>query len=539
MAKQLLFDDAAWRSVQSGVSQLASVVKVTLGPAGRTVILDKKWGSPGVTKDGVTVSKEVELADPFENMGAKLVNEVASKTSDVAGDGTTTATVLAEAIFTEGVKALSARVDPMALKRGLDKCAAAVIDAISKQSKPVKTKEEFRQVATISANQDDEIGGIIADAVEKVGKDGVITVEEAKSLETKLEYVDGMQFDKGYISPYFVNQPEKMKTVLEDALVLVHEKKIATVRELIPLLEQVARGGRPFLIIAEDIENEALAALVVNRLRGVLNVCAVKAPGFGDRRKAMLGDIATVTGAEFISSDLGQKLEDVKLEQLGRAKKIEITKNDTTIVEGAGEKSAITERIAQIRRQIEETTSDYDREKLQERLAKLAGGVAIIKVGAATESESKEKKARVEDALHATRAAVDEGVVPGGGVTLLRAIASLEDVKSKLKGDEKYAVEIMERALAAPARAIADNAGEDGAVVVDEILAETRPTWGFDARAKKHVDMLKAGIVDPTKVTKSAVTHAVSVCGTMLTTRVMVTELKDKDVKKAVAGAIA
>jgi chaperonin GroEL len=538
MAKQMLFDDAAWRSVQSGVSQLANVVKVTLGPAGRTVILEKKWGSPGVTKDGVTVSKEVELADPFENMGAKLVNEVASKTSDVAGDGTTTATVLAEAIFSEGVKALSARVDPMALKRGLDKCAAAVIEAISKQSQPVKGLAGYKQVATISANQDEEIGGIIAEAVEKVGKDGVITVEEAKSLETKLEYVDGMQFDKGYISPYFVNQPEKMKTVLEDALVLVHEKKIATVREMIPLLEQVARIGRPLLIIAEDIENEALAALVVNRLRGVLNVCAVKAPGFGDRRKAMLGDIATLVGAEFISADLGQKLEDVKIEQLGRAKKIDVTKNDTTIVEGAGEKSAVTDRIAQIRRQIDETTSDYDREKLQERLAKLAGGVAIIKVGAATESESKEKKARVEDALHATRAAVDEGVVPGGGVTLLRAIAALADVKG-LKGDEKYAVEILERALEAPARAIADNAGEDGAVVVDEILSSDKPTWGFDAKERRYVDMLKAGIVDPTKVTKSAVTHAVSVCGTMLTTRVMVTELKDKDLKKAVAGAVA
>jgi chaperonin GroEL len=538
MAKQMLFDDAAWRSVQSGVSQLAGAVKVTLGPAGRTVILEKKWGSPGVTKDGVTVSKEVELADPFENMGAKLVNEVASKTSDVAGDGTTTATVLAESIFSEGVKALSARVDPMALKRGLDKCAAAVVEAIAKQSQPVKGLAGYKQVATISANQDEEIGGIIAEAVEKVGKDGVITVEEAKSLETKLEYVDGMQFDKGYISPYFVNQPEKMKTVLEDALVLVHEKKIATVREMIPLLEQVARIGRPLLIIAEDIENEALAALVVNRLRGVLNVCAVKAPGFGDRRKAMLGDIATLTGAEFVSADLGQKLEDVKIEQLGRAKKIDVTKNDTTIVEGAGDKSAVSERIAQIRRQIDETTSDYDREKLQERLAKLAGGVAIIKVGAATESESKEKKARVEDALHATRAAVDEGVVPGGGVTLLRAIAALADVKG-LKGDEKFAVEILERALAAPARAIADNAGEDGAVVVDEILSSDKPTWGFDAKAKKYVDMLKAGIVDPTKVTKSAVSHAVSVCGTMLTTRVMVTELKDKDLKKAAAGAVA
>ena len=539
MAKQLLFDDAAWGKVQSGVSQLANAVKVTLGPAGRTVILEKKWGSPGVTKDGVTVSKEVELQDPFENMGAKLVNEVASKTSDVAGDGTTTATVLAESIFSEGVKALSARVDPMALKRGLDKCCEAVLAAIDSQKRLVKDVSDYRKVATISANHDEEIGGIIAEAVEKVGKDGVITVEEAKSLETKLEYVDGMQFDKGYISPYFVNQPEKMRTVLEDALVLVHEKKISTVRELIPLLEQVARSSRPLLIIAEDIENEALAALVVNRLRGVLNVCAVKAPGFGDRRKAMLGDIATVTGAEFISADLGRKLEDVTLEQLGSAKKIEITKNDTTIVEGGGVKSGITERIQQIRRQIEDTTSDYDREKLQERLAKLAGGVAVIKVGAATEAESKEKKARVEDALHATRAAVEEGIVPGGGVALLRSLKALEDVRGKLKGDEKFAIDIMERALAAPARAIAQNAGEDGAVVVEEILSNDKPTWGFDARRREYGDMLKAGIVDPTKVTKSALTNAVSVAGTMLTTRVMVTELKDKDRKKAVAGAVA
>jgi chaperonin GroEL len=539
MAKQLLFDDAAWKKVQSGVSQLASVVKVTLGPAGRTVILDKKWGSPGVTKDGVTVAKEVELADPFENMGAKLVNEVASKTSDVAGDGTTTATVLADAIFSEGVKALAAGVDPMALKRGLDKCCEAIVAAVEKQSQPVKNLAGYKQVAMISANQDDEIGAKIAEAVDKVGKDGVITVEEAKSLDTKLDYVDGMQFDKGYISPYFVNQPEKMRTVLEDALVLVHEKKISTVREMIPLLEQVARSGRPLLIIAEDIENEALAALVVNRLRGVLNVCAVKAPGFGDRRKAMMGDIAAVTGADFISSDLGGKLEDVKLEQLGTAKKIEITKNDTTIIEGAGDKAAITDRIQQIRRQIEETTSDYDREKLQERLAKLSGGVAVIKVGAATEAESKEKKARVEDALHATRAAVEGGIVPGGGVALLRSLKAIDDIRGKLKGDEKFAADLLERALEAPCRAIAENAGEDGACVVDEILASDKPAWGFDARRREYVDMLKAGIVDPTKVTKSAVTHAISVCGTMLTTRVMVTELKDKDVKKAVAGAVS
>ncbi len=539
MAKQLLFDDAAWRKVHSGVQQLARAVRVTLGPAGRTVILDKKWGSPGVTKDGVTVSKEVELPDPFENMGAKLVNEVASKTSDVAGDGTTTATVLAEAIFAGGLKALSANVDPMALKRGLDRCGSALADAIEKQSRPVKKQEEIAQVATISANQDEEIGRIVAEAVEKVGKDGVITVEEAKSLETKLDLVEGMQFDKGYISPYFVNQPEKMRVVLEDAMVLVYEKKISTVREMIPLLEQVARAGRPLLIIAEDIENEALAALVVNRLRGVLNVCAVKAPGFGDRRKAMLGDIATLVEAEFVSADLGRKIEELTLEDLGHAKKIEVTKNDTTIVEGAGKKTAIQERIGQIRRALEQATSDYDREKLQERLAKLSGGVAIIKVGAATESESKEKKARVEDALHATRAAVDEGIVPGGGVALLKAKSALDDIRSKLRGDEKFAIEILDRALEAPARAIADNAGEDGAVVVDEILSSEKAAWGYDARRGEYVDMFKAGIVDPTKVTRTALLNAISVSGTMLTTRVMVTELKDKDRKKAVQGAVA
>jgi chaperonin GroEL len=539
MAKQLMFDDDAWRKVQAGVEKLAAAVKVTLGPAGRTVILDKKWGSPGVTKDGVTVSKEVELEDPFENMGAKLVNEVASKTSDVAGDGTTTATVLAEAIFTEGVKALAARVDPMALKRGLDRCAEAVAEEVTKQSRPVKTETEIAQVATISANQDEALGALVASAVQKVGKDGVITVEEAKSLETRLDLVDGMQFDKGYISPYFVNKPEKMQCVLEDALILVYEKKIGTVRELVPVLEKVVRTGSPLLIIAEDIENEALAALVVNRLRGILNVCAVKAPGFGDRRKAMLGDIAVLTGATFVSADLGTKLEDVTLDALGRAKRIEIDKDNTTVIEGHGQKAAIADRIGQIRRQIEVTTSDYDREKLQERLAKLAGGVAIVKVGAATEAESKEKKARVEDAVHATRAATEEGVVPGGGVALLRAARVLEDVKQKLRGDEKFAAGILARALREPAMAIAANAGEDGPVVVEEILSSDKPTWGFDARRREYCDMVKAGIVDPTKVTKSALLHAVSVAGTMLTTRVMVTELKDKDRKKAIAGAVA
>ncbi len=537
MAKQLLFDEEAWKKVQKGVAQLANTVKVTLGPAGRTVILDKKWGSPGVTKDGVTVSKEIELPDPFENMGAKLVNEVASKTSDVAGDGTTTATVLAQAIIDEGVKVLSAGADPMALKRGLDKCLVALNDAIGRQSRPVAKREEMAQVATISANQDEAIGALIADAVERCGKDGVITVEEAKSMDTKLDFVDGMQFDKGYVSPYFVTDTQKMRCVMENALVLVHEKKISTLRELIPLLEQVARTGKPLLIVAEDVENEVLAALVVNRLRGVLNVCAVKAPGFGDRRKAMLGDIAVLTGGEFFAADLGRKLEDVQLSELGSAKKIEITKNDTTIIEGAGAQAAVRERVAQIRRQIDASTSDYDREKLQERLAKLAGGVAIVKVGAATEAESKEKKARVEDALHATRAAVDEGIVPGGGTALLRAAAALEGVK--LKGDEKFAARILRRALEAPTRCIVQNAGGDGAVVVADVLAESSETRGFDAKSGKLVDMFRAGIVDPTKVTKSALTHAVSVAGTMLTTRVMVTELKGKDRKKAVAGAIA
>ncbi len=540
MAKQLLFDQDAWQKVQAGVDHLANTVKVTLGPAGRTVILDKSYGSPTVTKDGVTVSKEIELPDPFENMGAKLVNEVASKTSDVAGDGTTTATVLAQAILGEGVKALSAGVDPMALKRGLDKCLAVLLEEVQKQSKEVSTPAQMAQVATISANQDAAIGALISEAVEKVGNDGVITVEEAKSMDTKLDFVDGMQFDKGYVSPYFVTDTTKMRCVVEDALVLVHEKKISTLRELVPLLEQAARASKPLLIIAEDIENEALAALVVNRLRGILNVCAVKAPGFGDRRKQMLGDIATLTGGLFFSADLGRNLEDVQLSELGSAKKIEITKGDTTIIEGAGERSAVRDRINQIRRQIEASSSDYDSEKLQERLAKLSGGVAIIKVGASTEIESKEKKARVEDALHATRAAVDEGIVPGGGAVLLRACAALDAMTARqLPGDELFAQNILSRALEAPTRCIAANAGVDGAVVVADILEDENWARGYDAREGRMVDMFRAGIVDPTKVTKSALTHAVSVAGTMLTTRVMVTDLKDNDVSKAAVGAIA
>jgi len=540
MAKQLLFDQDAWKKVQTGVDHLANTVKVTLGPAGRTVILDKSYGGPTVTKDGVTVAKEIELPDPFENMGAKLVNEVASKTSDVAGDGTTTATVLAQAIYGEGVKALAAGVDPMALKRGLDKCLAVLLEEIEKQSKDVSTAAQMAQVATISANQDEAIGALIAESVEKVGNDGVITVEEAKSMDTNLDFVDGMQFDKGYVSPYFVTDTTKMRCVVEDALVLVHEKKIATLRELIPLLEQAARSGKPLMIIAEDIENEALAALVVNRLRGILNVCAVKAPGFGDRRKQMLGDIATLTGGLFFSADLGRKLEDVQLSELGSAKKIEVTKSDTTIIEGGGARADVKDRINQIRRQIEDSSSDYDREKLQERLAKLSGGVAIIKVGASTEIESKEKKARVEDALHATRAAVDEGIVPGGGVALLRACTELDAMTGRqLPGDEVFAQNILSRALEAPTRCIAQNAGFDGAVVVADILEEENPARGYDAREGKMVDMFRAGIVDPTKVTKSALINAVSVAGTMLTTRVMVTELKDSDPKNAAAGAIA
>ncbi len=541
MAKQLLFDDQAWKKIQSGVATLADAVKVTLGPAGRTVILDKKWGGPAVTKDGVTVAKEIELPDPFENMGAKLVNEVASKTSDVAGDGTTTATVLAQAILDDGIKALAAGADPMALRRGLDRCTDALVAAIEDQSKPVEgSTKKIAQVATISANQDEALGDLVADAVEKVGRDGVITVEEAKSLETRLDLVDGMQFDKGYVSPYFANQPQKMLCVFEDPLILIHEKKISTLRDIVPVLEQVARAGRPLLIIAEDVENEVLAALVVNRLRGILNVCAVKAPGFGDRRKAMLGDIATVTGGQFVSEDLGMKLEELPLSALGTAKKVEISKSETTIVEGAGARAAIQERVSQLHRQIENSTSDYDREKLQERLAKLSGGVAVIKVGAATEAESKEKKARVEDALHATRAAVEDGIVPGGGVTLLRAAAALDEIKSKLRGDEKFALTILRKALQAPTRAIAANAGEDGSVVVDEIVnGERGGSFGYDAKNAKYVDMFRAGIVDPTKVTRSALRHAVSVAGTMLTTRVMVTELKDKKLDNKVEGAIA
>ena len=530
MAKQLMFDQEALKKVLTGVEKLAGAVKVTLGPTGKHVLIDKKFGSPTVTKDGVSVSREVELPDPFENMGAKLVNEVASKTSDVAGDGTTTATILAEAIFREGLRMVVGGANPMYLKRGLDKAAAAVEERIRSFSTEVGTdRRKVAQVGMISANQDKEIGTLLADAVTKVGKDGVITVEEAKGTETKLDFVEGLQFDKGYLSPYFITNAETMHVELEDALVLLHEKKIGNLRDMLPLLELVARAGRPLLIISEDVEGEALAALVVNRLRGVLKCAAVKAPGFGDRRKAMLEDIGTVVGGKVISEDLGIKLENLTLEDLGIAKKVLISKDDTTIIEGSGTKKDISSRIQQIRNQIEKSTSDYDREKLQERLAKLSGGVAVIKVGAYTEVESKEKKARVEDALHATRAAVEEGIVPGGGVPLVRAIPVLDEVRSKCRGDEKLGVEVLRRAMAVPLRTIAENAGTDGSVVVEDVIEMEDDETGFDANTGKFVNMLKAGIVDPTKVTVTALRNAVSISGLMLTTETLVTDLGDDD----------
>jgi len=541
MAKQLMFDADGWAKVQAGVRKIADAVKVTLGPSGKNVLIEKKWGSPISTRDGVTVAKEVELKDPFENMGAKLVNEVASKTSDTAGDGTTTATVLAERLFSEGLKAVVSGANPMAVKRGMDAAVARVVEEIKSQSRPIRgarnQRELIVQVGTISANQDAAIGELLADAIEKVGNDGVITVEEAKGIETTLETVEGMQFDKGYISPYFITSAETLECELEDALVLVHEKKISALREVLPLLEQVARSGRPLLIVAEDVEGEALAALVVNRLRGVLKVCAVKAPGFGDRRKAMLGDLAVVTGGKFLSEDLGVKLEAVKLEDLGSVKKVVVTKDETTVVEGAGTKKAISERIDQVRAQIEKATSDYDKEKLQERLARLAGGVAVVRVGAATEAESKEKKARVEDALHATRAAVEEGIVPGGGTTLLRAAGTLDKLLEDLKDDERIGARVVQESLRAPLRAIAENTGRNGSVVVEEVLERKAPA-GFDAVSGEYVDLWKAGIVDPAKVTRTAIQNAASIASLLLTTSVMVTDLKDKDRKKAVTGAI-
>jgi chaperonin GroEL len=530
-AKQLLFDEDARKALLRGVEKLSRAVKVTLGPKGRNVVLDKKFGSPTITKDGVTVAKEIELEDPYENMGAQMVREVASKTSDIAGDGTTTATVLAESIYREGLRNVTAGANPMALQRGISKAVAAVVEHLNKISKKVKDRSEIMQVATISANGDKTIGNIIADAMDKVGKDGTITVEEAKSIETTLDVVEGMQFDKGYLSPYFVTNAETMECLLEDAYILINEKKISSLKDMLPLLEKTAKLGKPLLIIAEEVEGEALATLVVNKLRGTIHVAAVKAPGFGDRRKAMMEDIAILTGGKFLSEDLGIKLEKVELDDLGRAKRIIIDKENTTIVEGNGKQADVQGRINQIRRAIEETTSDYDREKLQERLAKLAGGVAVVYVGAATETEMKEKKARVEDALHATRAAVEEGIVPGGGTALIRAIPALDELR--LKGDEAIGAEIVKRALEEPLRQLADNAGWEGSLVVQELKA--RKGWeGFDVDKLEYVDMGKAGIIDPTKVTRSALQNASSIAGLLLTTECCVTEVPEKE--KASAG---
>ncbi len=530
-AKQLLFSEDARKALLYGVEKLSKAVKATLGPKGRNVVLDKKFGSPTITKDGVTVAKEIELQDQWENMGAQMVREVASKTSDVAGDGTTTATVLAESIYREGLRNVTAGANPMALQRGIQKAVDAAVEELKAMSKKVKDRNEIMQVATISANGDKTIGSIIADAMDKVGKDGTITVEEAKSIETTLEVVEGMQFDKGYLSPYFVTNAETMEAVLEDAYILIHEKKISSLKDMLPLLEKIAKVGKPLLIIAEEVEGEALATLVVNKLRGTIQVAAVKAPGFGDRRKAMCEDIAILTGGKFLSEDLGIKLENVQIEDLGRAKKVVIDKENTTIVEGAGKQSDVQGRINQIRKAIEETTSDYDREKLQERLAKLAGGVAVVRVGAATETEMKEKKARVEDALHATRAAVEEGIVPGGGVALIRCIEKLESLK--LKGDEAIGAQIVRRAVEEPLRQLAANAGEEGSLIVKEVAA--RKGWeGFDCEKMEYVDMGKAGIIDPTKVTRTALQNAASIAGLLLTTECCVTEVPEKE--KAPAG---
>src|SRR5213596_2498248 len=526
-AKQLIFDETARHSLLKGVQKLARAVTATLGPKGRNVVLDKKFGSPTVTKDGVTVAKEVELEDPFENMGAQMVREVASKTSDTAGDGTTTATVLAEAIFREGLKYVTSGANPIGIQRGIQKAVEAAVDHLAKISKKVKDKEEIKQVATVSANWDTTIGEIIADAMDKVGKDGTITVEEAKSIETTLEVVEGMQFDKGYLSPYFVTNAETMECRLEDCYILNYEKKISSLKDLLPILEKIAKVGKPLLIIAEEVEGDALATLVVNKLRGTLNVCAVKAPGFGDRRKAMCEDIAILTGGKFISEDLGIKLESLELNDLGRAKNIVVDKENTTIVEGFGKSSEIQGRVNQIRRQIEETTSDYDREKLQERLAKLAGGVAVINVGAATETEMKERKALVEDALHATRAAVEEGIVPGGGVAFIRAQKALDNIKG-LEGDEKVGVQIVRRAIEEPTRQLADNAGQEGALIVQEVKAR-KGNEGYDVATGEYTDLVKAGIVDPTKVTRSALQNAASIAGLLLTTEALVTELPEKE----------
>jgi chaperonin GroEL len=534
MAKQVIHGEDSRQAILRGINQLADAVAITLGPKGRNVVIDKKFGSPTITKDGVTVAKEIELKEPLENMGAQMVREVASKTSDVAGDGTTTATVLARQIFKEGVKTVAAGANPMALKRGIEKAVERAVEAIKDQSKPVKG-DAIAQVGTVSANGDQTIGGIIAEAMKKVGKDGVITVEESKSLDTLLEVVEGMQFDRGYLSAYFVTDPERMEATLENCLILLNEKKVSSMKDLLPLLEQVAKLGKPLLIVAEDVEGEALATLVVNKLRGTLQVCAVKAPGFGDRRKAMLEDIAILTGGKVISEDLGIRLENVKLEDLGKAKKITIDKDNTTIVEGAGKAADIQGRVATIRRQIEETTSDYDREKLQERLAKLVGGVAVIKVGAATETELKEKKARVEDAMHATRAAVEEGIVPGGGVTLVRAAKALDSLKLKDE-DEQIGVNIVKRALEEPLRKIAENAGHEGAVIVERVKAEKNDSMGFNAESEQFEDLVKAGVIDPAKVARTALQNAASIAALMLTTEALVSEIPEEKKAPAMPG---
>jgi len=536
-AKQLMYNEAARAELKEGLGKLASAVKVTMGPTGRNVLLQKSWGSPKVTKDGVSVSKEIELPEPFQNMGAKMINQAASKTSDLVGDGTTTATVLAEAIYNEGLKYVAAGVNPVAIQRGISKGVEAATEFIEKFSKPVKGKADIAKVGTISANNNPEVGEILAEAMEKVGKEGVIEVEEGKGLETELSVVEGMQFDKGYISPYFMTNADTLEAVLEDPYILLHEKKISNVRELIPLLEKIAQVGASLLIIAEDVEGEALAALVINKLQGVLKVCAVKAPGFGDRRKAILQDLGILTGGEVITEDLGIKLENIELRQLGKAKKVVIGKEETTIIEGAGKKKDIQARCDQIRNQIEKTTSNYDKEKLQERLAKLTGGVAVIKAGAPTEAEMKEKKDLLEDALHATKAAAEEGVVPGGGVAYLRALPEVEKLRSKVKGDEKIGIDILVNALKAPLRQIVENSGGEGDVVVEKVL-EMKGSTGYNAATGEYVDMVKAGIIDPAKVTRIALQNAASVAALMLTTNVLITDLKDDDKENAVSGAV-
>jgi chaperonin GroEL len=526
-AKQIVYSENSRQAILRGVNQLAEAVKVTLGPKGRNVVLEKKFGGPTITKDGVTVAKEIELKDPLENMGAQMVREVASKTSDIAGDGTTTATILAQAIFREGVKSVAAGANPMALKRGIEKAVDQVVAEVKKFSKEVPAQgDAIAQVGTISANGDSTIGNIIAEAMQKVGKDGVITVEESKTMVTELQTVDGMQFDRGYLSPYFISDPDRMECVLEDPYILIHEKKISNMKDLLPLLEQIARSGKPLLVIAEEVEGEALATLVVNKLRGTLNACAVKAPGFGDRRKAMLEDISVLTGGKALMEETGIKLEGVRLEDLGRAKRVTVDKDNTTIIDGAGTQKTIEGRIKQLRTQIEDTTSDYDREKLQERLAKLAGGVAVIKVGAATETEMKEKKARVEDALHATRAAVEEGIVPGGGVALLRAGHTLQNFKGE--GDEQIGVDIIRRATEEPLRQIAGNAGYEGAIVLEKVRSNSDNNFGFNAQTGQYEDLVKSGVIDPTKVTRSALQHASSIAALMLTTEAMVCEIPEK-----------